>query len=348
MSIALAIFGLGMLIVLHEGGHFLVARLCGMRVERFAIFFGKPLLSRKFGDTIYQLGWLPLGGFVQITGLNPHESFDVNDPYMYPNRPRWMRAAVLAAGPGANYLTAFVLAFIVCLGAGTPTPTTKIDEVFKDSAADAAGLRAGDVLVQANATAISKDSPINKVIAASQGAPVAVKIVRDNKPMELQVTPRKQSDGNYLIGIRLGVVRLPASLGQAIKEASILPFLASVSMLEGLGRMISGKEKADLRGPVGIAREMASAANLGILRFIEFAMFLSIYLGLFNLLPVPALDGARILFIGINKVLSLFRWRAVKATTEATVHSVGLMLLLGMFVLVTFNDIRQIFMKFVH
>jgi regulator of sigma E protease len=105
-----AALGLGLLIVLHEAGHFLVARLCGMRVERFAVFFGRPLLARKFGNTIYQIGWIPLGGYVQITGLNPHEEFDKNDPYVYPNRPRWMRVAVLAAGPIANYVTAVVLA----------------------------------------------------------------------------------------------------------------------------------------------------------------------------------------------------------------------------------------------
>ncbi len=99
-SILIAILGLALLIVVHEGGHFLVARLCGMRVERFSIGFGKPLVSFKRGDTIYQIAPIPLGGFVQITGLNPHEEFDKKDPYVYPNRPRWMRLAVLVAGPG--------------------------------------------------------------------------------------------------------------------------------------------------------------------------------------------------------------------------------------------------------
>src|SRR4030095_10628535 len=120
LSILIAILGLALLIVVHEGGHFLVARLCGMRVERFSIGFGKPLVSFKRGDTIYQIAPIPLGGFVQITGLNPHEEFDANDPYVYPNRPRWMRMAVLVAGAGAHYLTAVLLALGLLLGYGKP------------------------------------------------------------------------------------------------------------------------------------------------------------------------------------------------------------------------------------
>ena len=127
-SVLVAVLGLALLIVVHEGGHFLVARLCGMRVERFSIGFGKPLISFKRGDTIYQFAPIPLGGFVQITGPNPHEEFDHNDPYVYPNRPRWMRLAVLVAGPGANYLMAAVLALGVALSYGTMTITNDVAE----------------------------------------------------------------------------------------------------------------------------------------------------------------------------------------------------------------------------
>src|SRR5262245_50397340 len=140
-SITIAILGLALLIVLHEGGHFLVARLCGMRVERFSIGFGNPIVSFKRGDTIYQISPVPLGGFVQITGLNPHEEFDRNDPYVYPNRPRWMRFAVLVAGPMANYLTASVFAIGIFIGYGKPTNVATVDEVVAGSPALAAGLQ---------------------------------------------------------------------------------------------------------------------------------------------------------------------------------------------------------------
>src|SRR4030095_16734256 len=128
LSILIAILGLALLIVLHEGGHFLVASLCGMRVERCSIGFGPPLVSFKRGGTIFQIAPIPLGGFVQITGLNPSEEFDKSDPMVYPNRPRWMRFLTVIAGPAANYLTAIVVAFVVLLGWGMSPKTQRIGE----------------------------------------------------------------------------------------------------------------------------------------------------------------------------------------------------------------------------
>src|SRR3982751_2855750 len=143
VSLLVAIVGLGLLIVLPEGGPFLAARLCGMRVERFSIGFGPTLLGFKRGETTFQIAPTPLGGFVQITGLNPHEEFDRNDPCVYPNRPRWMRLAVLVAGPAANYLTAVVLAFGLFLAVGKFTTTNTVDDVLKGSPAEAIGLKRG-------------------------------------------------------------------------------------------------------------------------------------------------------------------------------------------------------------
>src|SRR5882757_9063327 len=126
LSFVVAIVGLGLLIVLHEGGHFLVARLCGMRVERFSIGFGPTLIGFKRGGTLFQIAPIPLGGFVQITGMNPHEEIDRTDPYVYPNRPTWMRLATIVAGPAANYLTAVVIALVVILGYGMRSKEMKI------------------------------------------------------------------------------------------------------------------------------------------------------------------------------------------------------------------------------
>src|SRR5215467_15522979 len=120
-SVLMAIVGLGLLIVLHEGGHFLVARLCGMRVERFSIGFGPTLIGFKRAGTMFQIAPIPLGGFVQITGLNPNEEFDRTDPSVYPNRPRWMRLLTILAGPAANYFTAFALMLMVLLTFGMPS-----------------------------------------------------------------------------------------------------------------------------------------------------------------------------------------------------------------------------------
>jgi regulator of sigma E protease len=338
LSILIAIIGLALLIVVHEGGHFLVARLCGMRVERFSIGFGKPLVSFKRGGTIFQIAPIPLGGFVQITGLNPHEEYDQEDPYVYPNRPRWMRLAVLVAGPAANYVAAVFIALAMFLSVG-PASTNSVAEVVKDTAAAAAGLKEGDVLLEANGKVLSEDLPVTNVVQASGGAAVLLKLKRGDEIKTLTVTPRWDAkDKAFRIGIKTqGFVKV--STGQAIKRALIQPAVTTKDILKNMYEMVVGKQPANLSGPVGIAQHMARAAERGLMDFLYLMMVLSVYLGIFNLLPFPALDGGRVLFLGINSLPI----KQVSAKTEAAVHMVGLLLLLGVFVLVTFKDIKNIF-----
>jgi len=336
-SILLAIVGLGLLIVLHEGGHFLVARLCGMRVERFSIGFGPTLLGFKRGGTTFQIAPIPLGGFVQITGLNPSEEFDHSDPYVYPNRPRWMRLMTILAGPAANYATAVVLMFIVLLTFGMPSKTQKIIEPVPGKPAAAAGLAAGDVLVEANGHPVSADAPIGEIIRAGQGAPVTVKVQRKGQPLSFTVTPERQSSGAYQIGIQIGPVdeRTPVALPSAVKEAIVYPYYTSIGILGGLYDMIRGRVHADLSGPIGITKQIAKAADRGAVDFLGMIIMLSVYLGLFNLLPLPALDGGRALFLAVESALR----RKVNPRIEATVHTVGFVLLLGVLIIVSFKDI---------
>jgi len=336
LSIAVAILGLALLIVLHEGGHFLVARLCGMRVERFSVGFGPPLVSFKRGGTIFQIAPIPLGGFVQITGLNPSEEFDKSDPMVYPNRPRWMRLLTVVAGPAANYLTAIVLAFVVLMGWGMSPKTQKIEEPAAGRPAATAGLKAGDVLVAANGQKVDADHPISEVIRAGQGAPVSIKVLRDGKEMDFVVTP-DLNKGAYQIGIAIGPhgERTPVSFGTATKEALVYPYYASIEILGGLYDMIRGKVQADLSGPIGITKQIAKAANRGAVNFLYMMMMLSVYLGLFNLLPLPALDGGRAVFLGLESVTR----RRVDPRIEAAVHTAGFVLLLGVLLVVSFKDI---------
>jgi regulator of sigma E protease len=336
-SIVIAIVGLGLLIVLHEGGHFLVARLCGMRVERFSIGFGPTLIGFKRGGTTFQIAPIPLGGFVQITGLNPNEEFDRSDPYVYPNRPRWMRLLTILAGPAANYFTAFVLMLVVLLAFGMPSKTQKIIEPVAGKPAATVGLAAGDVLVEANGHAVSADAPIVDVIRAGQGAPVTVKVLRKGQPLTFVVTPERQASGAYQIGIQIGPIdeRARVPVPAAIKEAIAYPYYTSVGILGGLYDMIRGRVHADLSGPIGITKQIAKAADRGAVDFLAIIIMLSVYLGLFNLLPLPALDGGRAVFLGIESILR----RKVNPRVEAAVHTVGFVLLLGVLVIVSFKDI---------
>jgi regulator of sigma E protease len=334
MSIAIAIIGIGLLIVVHEGGHFIVARLCGMRVERFSIGFGPTLLGFKRGGTIFQIAPIPLGGFVQITGLNPNEEFDKSDPMVYPNRPRWMRFATIVAGPAANYLTAILLALLIFTVYGIATKTTMVAEPVADSPAAKAGIMAGDILVAANGQPVDAERPINTVIQGSNGAPVNITVRRAGQDMSFAVTPYKEKD-IYRVGIKMDFVRKAVPFGTALKESITYPYHQSVQILVDLSNWIRGKTKGSLTGPIGIAGDMAEAAKRGMLAFTQFLMMLSVYLGLFNLLPLPALDGGRAVFLGLESITR----RKVDPRIEAAVHTAGFVLLLGVLVVVSVKDI---------
>jgi len=320
----------------------LAARLCGMRVERFSIGFGNPLLSFKRGDTTYQIAPIPLGGFVQITGMNPHEEFDHSDPYVYPNRPRWMRFLVLVAGPAANYLTAMVIGFLVLVSYGQYTGTTTVDEVVAGSAAQAVGLLPGDVVAAVNGKPVTKPADVTAVVRGSAGAAVALKVMRGGQPVDLQVTPRMApSRGTYIIGVLFGQVRARGPFLDAVKEAVVMPVALSAMLLKNIWDLITRKIEGGLTGPLGIAKEMAGAAKQGLLKFLEILILISVALGVFNLLPLPGLDGGRIFFVGINSL----RRRDMNPAIETKIHMVGIMVLLMLLVVVTFNDIKGIFFK---
>ena len=336
LSIIIAVCGLGLLIVLHEGGHYVVARLCGMRVERFSIGFGPTLLGFKRGETTFQIAPIPLGGFVQITGMNPNEEFDESDPMVYPNRPRWMRLATIVAGPAANYLTAFVLMLVVLLSFGMPSKTQKIIEPVAGRPAAVAGLKANDQLVEANGQMVNADHPISDVIQAGQGAPVSIKVLRNGQPLTFAVVPDKKSNV-YQVGIQLGSIdaRTPVSVGAALKESVVYPYYTSIGILGGLYDMIRGRVHAELSGPIGITKQIAKAADRGAVDFLGMLILLSVYLGLFNLLPVPALDGGRALFLAIESITR----KRVNPRIETAVHTAGFVLLLSVLVIVSFKDI---------
>jgi regulator of sigma E protease len=312
-------------------------------VERFSIGFGPTLLGFKRGGTTFQIAPIPLGGFVQITGLNPNEEFDKSDPFVYPNRPRWMRLLTILAGPAANYFTAFVLMLMVLLTFGMPSKTQKIIEPMAGKPAAVAGLKANDVLVEANGQHVSADNPISEVIRAGQGAPVVIKVLRGGQPMTFTVTPERQSSGAYQVGIHIGPVdeRTPVTAPTAIKEALVYPYYATVGILGALYDMARGRIHADLSGPVGITKQIKQAADRGAVDFLMIIIQLSVYLGLFNMLPFPALDGGRAVFLGIESVTR----RRVNPRIEAAVHTAGFVLLLGVLLVVTFKDVKDFFIK---
>ncbi|HEY3355989.1 MAG TPA: M50 family metallopeptidase [Polyangia bacterium] len=341
-GIILAILFVSLLILIHEGGHFLVARWCGMRVLRFSLGFGKPVLKWERKGVIYQIAMVPLGGFVQIAGMNPQEEVDAQDPAIYPNRPVWQRLLTIFAGPFANYLTACVLVFSYFMIFGMPTAFQPgIAMVVADSAAAKAGLKDRDVFVSLGGQKITSADQVLPIVKASDGKPIPVVVRRGPQELTFQVTPEKQKAG-FRLGIlpaEIATSTRKASVGESSLEAVRYPAIQTVNMLGGLYLMVRGKIKAEVSGPVGIVRAVAHSAKSGAAELLQIIATISVALGLFNLLPLPALDGGRLAFLGVEAISR----RKIRPSIEAAVHMVGFMLLLGLLIVVTFKDIQGCF-----
>jgi regulator of sigma E protease len=355
VDVFLCIFALCFLIILHEAGHMVVAKWCGMRVDRFSMFFGPAIFKFRRGETTYQIGTIPLGGFVQIAGLNPHDdTIAADDPRSYPNRPVWQRLATIFAGPGANYLIAAIMfaALFAVWGVPLESNTPFVAELLPGRPAVAAGLQVDDDIVEVDGKPVNN---IREMIAAIDGsqpgckAPeacraVQLKVRRQKTPMAFQVRPVRD-EGRWIIGITPDErpVFVKVSPGKAVVAGLTYPYEYSVGHLKALGffmsRWIKRGVAPPVSGPVGIVKQMKKHVARG---FHEGAMtiaVISVLLGLFNLLPVPALDGARLMFLAAE---GLSR-RKVNQRMEGYVHLVGLVLLLCLVLYITFRPGGDVF-----
>lgn len=337
-TIALAILALGILIIVHEGGHFLIARLSGMRVDRFSIGFGPKIFSFKRGETTYQIAAIPLGGFVQIAGLNPgEEGMAADDPRAYPNRPVWQRLATIFAGPATNYIFAALLLLVMFLVWGVPTGAPVIGRVVDKSPAAAAGFQKGDEIVKIGSANRPEYEEVSGLIDGTQGKPTDVEVLRDGKPMTIRVAAEKDG-GKFRIGVQLEAKEVwsPVPTGQRVKRALVYPFEYSAFVLQ---TMVTGGVKQiwqEGSGPPGIIREIKKRIEQGPRHAFMIIAMISIYLGLFNLLPLPGLDGGRLMFLGWEAISR----RRVNQRVEQAVHMVGVLMLLALILVITVkNDI---------
>jgi regulator of sigma E protease len=355
VSIIGAILAIGLLILVHEAGHYFVARWCKMRVERFSIGFGPGLLRWRRGDTEFQLAPLPFGGFVQIDGMMVADEVDPDDPHAYPNRPVWQRFLTIFAGPGTNYLFAVLLALGLYAIAGVPTGTTWYEVASVASDFDAHGkLQPGDRIVALDGKRIylayegELQEPLQSLLQKTKERPVAITVLRDGKELTVPVAPKLDPDNKtpegepqYRLGVSLSFPDELVPVGPlgAAGAALEYPVVQTSRLLEGLWDIVTGREKGELTGPVGITSMIKRSFDSGWIQVVELLMMLNVYLGLFNLLPLPALDGGRLVFLGYEMATR----RRANPKVEATVHMVGIMALLLLMVVVTFKDIKKLF-----
>ena len=375
VSLLLALFALGFLIVVHEGGHYFVARWCGMRVERFSIGFGPGIkgLTRKSKKTgtVFQIAPIPFGGFVEIRGMNIAEEIDPDDKEAYPNRPAWQRFITIFAGPATNYLSAIVLAFCLftCAGIDGKTAYFGVGEVLKDY--DAVGkLEKGDRIIKVDDVPIliGEGESLTQRVTKKAGAAMKLTIVRDGKTLEVTVTPKpaekprntlrigshvdspngkklarfkEVEEQLFLLGIRPTIQsdKVDIGVGEAAARALKYPVQQTKAIVAGLYSIATGKEKADVGSVVRITDEFKQAFEVSFERGIQLLMMLSVYLGLFNLFPLPALDGGRLVFLGYEMVTR----RRANPKIEAMIHMGGILVLGVLLILVTIKDCSRLF-----
>jgi regulator of sigma E protease len=354
------LFVLTIVVFIHELGHFLVARWCGVTVTTFSIGFGREIFG--FYDrqgTRWRVAWIPLGGYVKFmdddgpTSSRPSEALEGMTAEQragaFHLKPVWQRAAVVAAGPIANFLLAITIFAIGFMIFGLRTTVPRVDEVEVGSAAEKAGFKSGDIIRAIDGRVIASFNDVQRRIATSGGSPMVFRIERGGATYELPTTPRrvetKDQFGNTQEVWRLGIRRAPTpeqvtsesvnpirAVGLGIKETTFI----ITSTLGYLSNVIQAKEKPDqLGGPARIADIAGQVAQQGLFDLIYLAAFISVSVGLVNLFPIPLLDGGHLMFYAIEAL----RGRPLSEKTQEIGFRIGMALVLSLMLFSFWNDI---------
>ncbi|KHO62512.1 zinc metalloprotease [Thermoanaerobacter sp. YS13] len=332
MTILISIIVLSVLVMFHEFGHFIVAKLSGARVNEFSIGFGPRLFKKKYGETEYSFRALLFGGYVALEG----EDEKSNDPRAIVNKPWPVRLAVFAAGPLMNILLAFLLLFIVFFNIGSPIPQVK--SVMEGYPAEKAGILPRDKIVMVNNTKINTWEELEKAISSNGERVLTIEIQRGNRILQKQVKPIFDKNASkVMIGI---VPDYERSISLAFKTAINQTIYFSKLIILFFVMLVTGKVSVnDIMGPVGIVQAVGTVAKTGVINLLAFSALISVNLGIFNLLPLPALDGGRILFVLAEAV----RGKALPPEKEGYIHYLGFLLLIALLIFITYRDILRIF-----
>ncbi|MBW1891413.1 MAG: RIP metalloprotease RseP [Deltaproteobacteria bacterium] len=343
---------LGILIFFHELGHFLVARLLGVGVEKFSLGFGPRLFGKKIGLTDYRISAIPLGGFVKMVGEDPTAEMDPEDiPISFTHKHVFKRILIVAAGPVFNLLLAVMIFYVIFQVSGTYILMPSIGGVQENSPAASAGLQAGDRITAIDGTPISSWEEMAVAITASAGRPIALTIQRPEWDIfTVSITPQAAMSKNlfgedierHLIGIssagevvnqRLNPIE---ALSESFRQTYNITKLTIVSIIKLIQGTVSAKT---LGGPIMIAELAGQQAREGALNLVFFIALLSINLAIINFLPIPVLDGGHILFFLIEAIIR----RPVNTRMREIAQQAGIFILIMLMIFVFYNDLSRIF-----
>ncbi len=345
----LAFVLLGIVIFIHELGHFLAAKAFGVKVEKFSIGYGPKLFGKKFRNTMYQVSLLPLGGYVKLLGETPHDIIRAEDiRFAYKNISPWKKAIIVSAGPFFNIALSFIL-FTYLFNTGMPVMIPEIGEVIKDSPAEKAGLMKGDILISIEGRSFSQWASYISIIHKSIGKELSLSVMRGNEILNFRVTPEQKTvkdafNHNYTVGL-IGI----NPSGKSTVESS--PFLLAISKgffktqdichqtANHIFLLLQRAVSLDtIGGPILIAQMAAYYYQKGTTNFILFAGVIGVNIGILNLLPIPLLDGGHLIFCAIEAI----RKKPLSDNTILLSQKIGFALLFLTVLLVFFNDIFRL------
>ncbi|MBS4536015.1 RIP metalloprotease RseP [Clostridium sp. D2Q-14] len=330
MTTAIAAILIFFIVVLvHEFGHFAVAKLVGIKVHEFSIGMGPRITKFGKGETEYSLRAFPIGGYVKMEG----EDEKSDDERSFSNKSPLLRILVLAAGGIMNFILALIIFFIISLVMGTPT--TEIDSILEGGPAYKAGIKSGDEIVAVQGKDIDEWQEFKTIISEAEDK-VSVEVLRNGERIKFILEPELDEDNNKLVGISS---KTKLSIIESIKYSFTNLIFIITLMFDFIKMALTGNiSQGDVAGPIGVVQLIGETTKYGILSILNLAAFININLGFFNLLPIPALDGSRILFV----LVELVRGKPLDPEKEGLVHFIGFVFLMALMLFISYNDLNRL------
>lgn len=338
---------LGILIFVHELGHFLVAKSVGIRVEKFSLGFPPKMLSKKIGETEYIISWIPLGGYVKMAGDVPEDESTKGEPWEFMSKTVWQRTKVILAGPLMNFLLAVFIFWGLLFFVGqreAHTEKTIIGLVEEGGPAQKAGIKPGDEIISVNGKKITNFQEMAEIIYSHVEEPVVVEWIRDGERYSKEIVTKKEKVVNikgetkYVGKIGVGASYSERKLGffEAFWEGVLFALYLLWITIKFIVALIFGQASFKLlAGPIFIAQTAGETAKLGFSNLLSFMGILSVNLALVNVLPIPMLDGGHLLFLLIEKI----KGSPISAKQRAFMQQIGMAFLFALILLVTYNDL---------
>jgi regulator of sigma E protease len=350
ITVLATVIVLGVLVFVHELGHFLMAKLFGVRVDAFSLGFPPKLLHKKIGDTDYRLSVVPLGGYVKLFGENPKDEVPPElQPVSFSHHPLWHRFLIVLAGPAFNLIFAALALFLVFTFSGVPYLTTEIGGVKEGSPAAQAGLQKGDQVLSVGGQAVSRWEHLSAKIRQNGEKPLTLSARRGNRDFQVQVTPQLMETPD-IFGAKVSAVIIGISSGDTPAVEHVGPIQALTLgvvytgrltwlTLESLYKLVNREVPLkSIGGPILIAQMAGKQAEMGVTYLVQFMAALSINLFLINLLPIPILDGGHLFFFTLEAI----RGKPLPMPHREIAQGLGLMLILALMILVFYQDILRL------